>query len=392
MTETHFDLSHKILDKLSVLNYQKKFTVKKHASILLPPDYFAIEMNASEQFDFFKSLVKWLFSANNIDTSSFSAYSDPVSVCTNIIEELEKAGMETADLQPIKLKVGYGYEVCLILDFLLKKLFKDKSINIKTPIFPKPEKDKPMVENYEDVEDELEIADNIEIDDVEENDDMLAREEGGPVKRIIETEADEKEWYRECERVANNFMINKVNERNEWRMHVDLSKNYSKKITALNNQTIKGLEKIADTVDKSLKKIKVNENMLNNALSDYFQDLKGTNSKKKEVDYKIQKISQRIKDLSKDYSNAQNKCEELQKKLDEQNNTATNDEALIKIRKTIDDIKLESTRIDIRIGVISNLVLSKQFRDKRNKLEYVLGGPAVADDFEIDENLVEELV
>lgn len=392
MQENHFDVSQKIYSQLSILNYQKKFAAKKHASILLPSDYFAIEMNSSEQFDFFKSLAKWLFSANNIDTSSISGYSDPMSVCTNIIEELEKTGLDITELQPIKLKKGFGPEICYVLSFLLDKLFKDKAISFKSPVFPKPEEEKPVMDNYEEVEDELEIADNIEIDDVYENDDVIAREENQETRKMIETDADEKEWYRECERVANRIVIDKVNERNEWRMHVDLSKNYSKKITSLNGITIKSLEKIADSVDKSLKKIKVNENMLNNALSDYFNDLKGTNEKKKEVDYKIQVISQRIKDFSKDYSNAQNKCEELQKKLDEKNNTATNDEALIKIRKTIDDIKSESTKIDIRIGVISNLVLNKQFREKRNKLEYVLGGSAVADDFEIDENLVEELV
>ena len=48
--------------------------------------------------------------------------------------------------------------------------------------------------------------------------------------------------------------------------------------------------------------------------------------------------------------------------------------------------------VDIRIGVLSNLVMNKHFRDKRHKLEHVLGVTPMHDEFEVDDNLVEELV
>ena len=55
--------------------------------------------------------------------------------------------------------------------------------------------------------------------------DLESEEEIGqqqaPEKAMIETNADEEQWYRECERVASRIKINKMNDQNEWRMHFD---------------------------------------------------------------------------------------------------------------------------------------------------------------------------
>ena len=69
---------------------------------------------------------------------------------------------------------------------------------------------------------------------------------------MIETNADEKEWYKECGRVANRLNINKINDRNEWRMHLDLLKNYSKNVGTYNNKIRLRLENVSETVDKKL--------------------------------------------------------------------------------------------------------------------------------------------
>lgn len=56
------------------------------------------------------------------------------------------------------------------------------------------------------------------MDEIDEEDKGIMAEGN----KILETNADEKEWYLECERVANKLVINKVTDRNEWRMHLDL--------------------------------------------------------------------------------------------------------------------------------------------------------------------------
>ena len=46
--------------------------------------YFAVNINANEQFNYFKVLVKWLFQLNEIQTGDYTKYDDPLTVASNI--------------------------------------------------------------------------------------------------------------------------------------------------------------------------------------------------------------------------------------------------------------------------------------------------------------------
>lgn len=61
MSEDNLHLkSEEIYDRLSYINFQKKFLLQKNNGQKIPNDYFAIEINVTEQFEFFKNLTKWL--------------------------------------------------------------------------------------------------------------------------------------------------------------------------------------------------------------------------------------------------------------------------------------------------------------------------------------------
>jgi len=53
-------LMEEILEKLKLLNYEKEFLAQKGLKPLNRA-YFAIATNSNEQFNYFKTLVKWLF-------------------------------------------------------------------------------------------------------------------------------------------------------------------------------------------------------------------------------------------------------------------------------------------------------------------------------------------
>jgi hypothetical protein len=53
-------MSEVIFEKLSFLNFQKKFLSFKNNNQMIPRDFFAIEIQGLEQFDLFKNLIKWL--------------------------------------------------------------------------------------------------------------------------------------------------------------------------------------------------------------------------------------------------------------------------------------------------------------------------------------------
>ncbi len=48
-----------------------------------------------------------MFQVNDISSSEFSKYDDPMTVSTNILNECKKLGIP-ADFPPLKLKAGCG--------------------------------------------------------------------------------------------------------------------------------------------------------------------------------------------------------------------------------------------------------------------------------------------
>jgi hypothetical protein len=389
--ENAFQLSENAYHKLAMLNFQKNFVAKKHAGMVFPSDYFASQNNSNEQFEMFKSLLKWLFSLLDRDAKFISDYSDPISVCSNVIQELSSCGISVpSDVTPIKMKGGYGAEVCRVLNLILDKIMAAKGMTPRAPNFPRnKEKPQPANEVVDDVEEEV---GSVNLDEPDERIDGIATEETATQhKRVIETDADPKEWYEECERVQSKLVISKINERNEWRRHVDMARGYSGSVNELTQQVYKSLEKISENIEKSLDKIIANQNTVNNAFSDHFVEIKQSSERKKEVDSKIKVYAAKIKELSEEYNGLNSKYEEIQRKINEHNESATNDEPLLKIKKTIDDLKTELTRMDLHIGVLSNSIMNKSLKD-RNVHSHADSDKAKRNELDIDDNSIEELV
>lgn len=91
-------LSEEISEKLNFINFQKKFLVQKNNGQKIPSDYFAEEINPTEQFDFFKNIVKWLLLQCRVDTSQLTSYSDPSTICANILSALESLEFDSTDI------------------------------------------------------------------------------------------------------------------------------------------------------------------------------------------------------------------------------------------------------------------------------------------------------
>lgn len=73
-----------------------------------------------------------MFQLNDISSSEFSKYDDPMTVSTTIINECKKIGIQ-CDFPPLKLKAGCGEQVVSILDQLAWKALKRKNFGFKKP-------------------------------------------------------------------------------------------------------------------------------------------------------------------------------------------------------------------------------------------------------------------
>ena len=70
--------------------------------------------------------------------------------------------------------------------------------------------------------------------------------------------------------MAGKLVINKVTDRNEWRMHLDLLRSNFGKVRDQKSMVKVSLEKIAEEIERKVGKIQSSQNILNNAVSDFF--------------------------------------------------------------------------------------------------------------------------
>jgi chromosome segregation ATPase len=82
------------------------------------------------------------------------------------------------------------------------------------------------------------------------------------------------------------------------------------------------------------------ENQINKAMTDFGEEFKIKNEKNKEINETVTSITSRIKDSSEEYQRLAEKYEKLKVRLDDYENTATNDEPLIKLKKACADLKV----------------------------------------------------
>ena len=98
-----------------MLDFYERFLFANRGFKPISKAYFATASSkASEQFVYFISLVSWLLALNQHQVTGWNKYDDPMSASQNVIIELQNLGLDI-DVNPNKLKPGYGEGVCLVL-------------------------------------------------------------------------------------------------------------------------------------------------------------------------------------------------------------------------------------------------------------------------------------
>jgi estrogen-related receptor beta like 1 len=104
--EDAVSLMEELVDRLKLLSYEKEFLTTKGMKPL-SPGYFVNSTNATEQFNYFKTLAKWLLQACDMNVSDISKFEDPLTVATNIQTECKRLDI-ACDFPALKLKSGAG--------------------------------------------------------------------------------------------------------------------------------------------------------------------------------------------------------------------------------------------------------------------------------------------
>ena len=379
-------LGDQLSAKLALLGAEAFFD-KHNQGNPLPPDYFATG-GSPEQFATFAALVKWLFSLLELNAAGVSAYADPQALCEGVLAELRGRGWElSAEITPQRLRSGAGEAVTSLLLALVDRLLAARQLSFAAVGYPLPEELAPQPGGEEEAEEESGRSFA-----AEELDHALAAEED-PSRardRVLQTEVSEQEWYAECDRVAERLQTRREGDRNEWRTHIDINRHHSSNVEGFVARLKRSLERVSETIERQNERIRVSETFLNNALASALADLQGAFERRQENDLRIKRLNAKIKELGDEHAGLNVRCADVQRKIDSQNATATNDEPVAVLRKTLEDLRAEMRKMDIHIGVLGSTILNHNFRNRRAKLDSAANRPE-EDRFEFSEHQLEEL-
>lgn len=145
-------------------------------------------------------------------------------------------------------------------------------------------------------------------------------------------------------------------------------------------------------MDKQLDRIGSREREINKVMVEIGEEFKNKSERYKELQTDIDVRTVRVKKLNDEYIALSGKNDQLQTKLSTLTNTTTNNQPLIQIKETIKHLRQEIQQMDVRIGVLNNIVWRHDFETRKQQLEETTGGRRTqAQDFMRDTPDIAEL-
>jgi predicted RNase H-like nuclease (RuvC/YqgF family) len=152
------------------------------------------------------------------------------------------------------------------------------------------------------------------------------------------------------------------------------------------------LSQLSEKVELSVQRIHSNESLLNAALSEHSEKIKSKGEIKHKLKENIKVLSEEVQNLSKEHETVKKRCDKISEKIKEITDSSTNDKLVLTMRRRIEDLRQEIKEKDLRIGVLSSVILNRQNMPRTQPgTEKRLGNDQV-EIFVLDEQQMEELI
>mmetsp|Transcript_14908 Transcript_14908/g.32320 ORF Transcript_14908/g.32320 Transcript_14908/m.32320 type:complete len:480 (-) Transcript_14908:727-2166(-) len=383
-----------LIDKLKLLEYERDFCRKKKPYRKpMSRLYFAATLpsgNQSEQFFYFTGLTSWLLGLAGIDFPAPKEFDDPNLTCNNIVASLKKLGFAQPSYPAMKLTVGYGKEVCGVIDGLVDYVLEKRNYSYKKPIYLP---DGYVEEAEVDDDPDMAAAEGAGADefpmpqyaDEQEEEEAYMAPAGlapptadgalgaagaaaGPdaaEKAMLHSKVDPTLWKLELERVTPKLRILLNADAKDWRSHLEEVHNHSKTISTAwpENRTV--LEKLRGDLNNSLEKLTTRERFLNEQFERLMQQYRASRQQLQEIQEGYNKRTEAISDRNNDLHRISEQLEEMKTLMDEKGNNISDATPVVRIKGAIKKLSEELHEMEVRIGVVSHTLLQLSLKTRR---------------------------
>ena len=370
-----FEMMSNLSDKLKLLNYEEHF-LKKYNIKFLSRHYFAIPTNPGEQFFLFTTLSAWLINVAGKNFEMPQESDDPNATVSRIMEELKRFSI-SADFPPSKLKTGSGEYVCFVLDKLATTALHSVQFSWGKPIYPYEEEAEEeemhgddgteLQLNKLDEDDDLEVVDESDDEGVGPILDLnkTSQQQDKPARLdVMYSSTNADDWRLEVERVTPLLKVNIKSDHKDWRVHVDQMRHHQKGIETSLAVTKPQLDKLRDEIYRTFEKIGSREKYINNQLEQYVQEFRNAQDHLAQAKEKYKQGSGGVTEHSQTLADITEELEKVKMDMEERGNSMTDGAPLVRIKQTLNSLKVECIQMDIRIGVIEHVLMQARLRDR----------------------------
>jgi estrogen-related receptor beta like 1 len=357
--------------------------------------------NTSGTFEYFAQVCIWLFAQCGIsyDLQWYDLDDDPNMLSTLIInilqEQFQYSSTTGNDVSMIKLRTGNSEECILILDYLTQKALKSVEFRLDAPDYSKTiqEDDNELHHNGSttNLNEEGEVEDTVEEEyenslDDEDDDDGFEADEDHTVnenficeaeleeikrKRVLEQDLkqrvekariDSKQWALECERVTSQLVLANVAAGKEWRAHLEASQSHLSQLQSTISPSTTLLTAQASQWETVCSRIAAQEKHLQVEYEHITEEMKSILQENEAKRKTYSELSAKVAKLNEDYAKQCAAVEELSNKMAEKNDAMSDTTPLRKLDETIKGLKIELTEMEVRMGVMQQMIGQTQLR------------------------------
>lgn len=335
--------------------------------------YFVAPTNPGEQFFVFASTAAWLIRKTGKDFEQPNEEDDPNSIITTIIDVLREKGI-AVDFSNHKLKLGYGDQVCYILNVLADEALKADKFTWEAPVVDNNDTEDP-IDDLDHVEDETEIIlDKIEeemaiySEDSEEEDygklDDKQEVKENHTNKVHDWEA----WKLELERVAPALRLKISADGRDWRARHTQMRTYKDELIERFKSTKSQLNKLHSNINSTMDKVNARENILNEQFGPLVREYGALLEELSKVTNEYKEVSVGVTERQEKLNELTTKVENVKLRTESKGSSMNDNSPLVTAKKAVTNLKKEIQEMDFQIMVLLWLLTTKENPNSNNIL------------------------
>lgn len=269
------------------------------------------------------------------------------------------------DFPSSKLKQAHGEATCTVLDFLTERAVR-KCFVWHPPEYPPDEEEEAEVDEEADVggiEDEIEPEEDDgalfhELGAEEEEEDPDYKE----THQILKSGVDPVAWQTELERVGPRLRLANLASGNEWRAHIEQTKQHEQKIRDILPATDKQLSSIRDRMADAKEKITLKENYINKHFDQKKDGFQGLKDELNKIEAKYQQGTDDVNKRTADLSSISEQLDDIRRTMNDRGNSMTDTSPLVQMKQALKQLKQEVIAFDLQIGVVGHTLMQHKLR------------------------------